>query len=285
MKELFDWNVSEKEYREYPALNFHTLADFHRDPRAFHEGFFNTKEVTPAMEFGTALHCRILEPERFRNEYAVFEPPINERTGAPYGANTNAYKEAREKWSLENKDKIVLTEQDAATIAKLIDAYTFHANARSIMCETIVREQPIRAKVQINPLSDATVEIKGKIDALTTAGLVDLKTTNALDDASGRERFRYAIYDYHYIVQLAFYRMILREIGYLGDLRCWIIAFEKQEPNRVAVYSFDNAVIDAAEITARIWLEAWTQSHKINMFRSKFDQIQVISKYDPDRDV
>lgn len=284
MKELFNWNVSEKEYRAYPALNFHTLADFHRDPRAFHDGFFDDKDVTPAMEFGTALHCRILEPERFRDEYAVFHAPINEKTGAPYGANTNAYKEARDNWTQENEGKIVLTEQDAETLGKLIDAYTFHANAAAIMREPIVKEQPVKATIQIHPTSDETIEVKGKIDALTTAGLVDLKTTSALDDGTGRDRFRYAIYDYKYIVQLAFYRMILREIGFAGDLHCWIIAFEKQEPNRVAVYLFEDAVIDAAEQTARNWLASWNNARKHDRYRSRFDDVQVISKYDPERD-
>lgn len=284
MEELFNWKPTEEEYRTCPAVNFHTLLDFHRDPRAFAEGFFNNKEETPAMAFGTALHMLVLEPQAFIKTYAVFEPPINSKTGAPYGASTNAYKEAKEQWVCQNTGKILLSDADYKTLLKLSDSYIFHAEARRLMKDVITTEQSVRAMVQVCEEPRISVNCKGRIDAITSEGIVDLKTTAAFDDVSGRDKFRHAIYEYKYIIQLAFYRLLLTSVGYQGDMRCWLIAFEKQEPNRVAVYALTDPVIDLAEQTVKQWLCEWYASQRDSNYRSKFDTLQIVSSYNPDKD-
>ena len=72
--------------------------------------------------------------------------------------------------------------------------------------------------------------------------MIDLKTTASFDDAFGRDKFIRTIYDYKYIVQIAFYEMILEEQTDKldGPIPCWILAFEKQSPNRIAVYKIDD---------------------------------------------
>ena len=274
-------NVSEQEYRNDPRLNFHTLLKFQRDPKAFHEGYFNDDEVTDAMRFGTALHMRILEPEKWIDNIAVYQAPINEKTGLPYGATTKTAIEFKQGFMEANAGKTIISGEDFDIIKFLAVKIKEHQLASCLLNNKIAVEQAIFANL-------LGVEVKGKIDALTESGLVDLKTTASLDDAFGRDKFIRAIYDYKYIVQLAFYEMILEEQSDKldGPIPCWILAFEKQSPNRIAVYKIDDDVILSAKHVVATWLSRWKQAQDTGFYTSKYyNDIQIIDKYDWSKDL
>ena len=268
----FEWNVTDEEYRADPALNFHTLARFHRDPRVFKENEFEDVE-TDAMRFGSAFHARLLTPDLYK-EVAVFSPPINPKTGEPYGVATKAYKETHEAFVADHK--LVISESEAATIERMITEFNLHPEAPKLLQGTIATEQPIRSVLYT---SLGEVAVKGKIDAYTSAGLVDVKTTANFDDASGRDKFRYQIYDYKYIVQLAFYRRILGT-----NDKCWLLAFEKNTPNRVAVYAIADEVIESANAVIDCWLYQWKLA-ETGVYKSKYDDLIIIDQYDPLKDM
>lgn len=50
-----------------------------RSPAHFVAGQGASEETTAALEFGTALHTALLEPEKYREQY-VTKPDINRRT-------------------------------------------------------------------------------------------------------------------------------------------------------------------------------------------------------------
>ena len=278
-----DWTPTESEYRAYKALNFHTLANFHRDPRAFKAGYFDAQEESDAMRFGTALHARILEQETFVDKVAIFDPPINPKTGAAYGTTTNAYKDAAATFAASNAGKTIINAADAATIDALVESFNFHPVAPTVMGKRWkYTELSVKGVLDFN---GNEVELKGRLDAYTDAGIVDLKTTNALTDASGRDRFRYAVYDYYYILQLAFYKLLLtRFMRVPDDVPCWLIAFEKQEPRRVAVYKLADNVIDDATRVLWSWLRAYVTAEKSGVYESRFDAVQLIDRYTPELD-
>lgn len=282
----FNWDVTEKEYREDDRLNFHTLADFRRDPRAFRDGVYNVREETDAMRFGTALHALVLQGrEAYDAKVAAFEPPVNPKTGEPYGPTTNAVKDARTAFEAANVGKTIISKADADLIEKLREEFFFHQYAPEVLgrADWARSEVPVCGQVRLS--DGSTFDVKGLIDRYSEAGLVDVKTTSQLDDGSGRDKFRYAIYDYKYLVQLAFYHLILTDAYGAPFVPCWIVAFEKNVPNRVAVYSISAEVITAAREVAREWIASYVGAVSKNDFESKFDKLQVIGSYDPERDL
>lgn len=279
-----NWQVSVKEYRDYPALNFHKLLDFHRDPRAFREGFFDDREETDAMRFGTALHALVLQGENAYNEtVGVFNAPINPKTGEPYGATTKAYAEARAAFLATSGDKTLISSEDDKTIRKLYDELLFHPNAPIVLGRKWYQtEIPVKG---FATFGDDKIEIKGLIDRYSDAGLVDVKTTAALTDASGRDQFRYAIYSYKYLIQLAFYQKILCECYDAPYMPCWIVAFEKNPPNRVAVYSIAEDVMEKARFVVDEWIKDYVKATKNDRYEGRFEQAQLIDCYDYERDL
>ena len=282
----FNWNVTEECYRADPRLNFHKLADFKRDPRAFHDGLFDVREETDAMRFGTALHALILQGESvFANKAASFNPPINPKTGEPYGATTNAFKEARSAFESANVGKTIISNSDRVLIEKLRDEFFFHPYAPSCLGSADWAASEIPVCGEINLGSGETFPVKGLIDRYSEAGLIDVKTTACLDDGSGRDKFRYAMYDYKYIVQIAFYHMILTDCYNAPFVPCYIVAFEKNAPNRVAVYAIAPEVITKAREVVRCWIRDFQESVNTKTFESRFDKLQIVTTYDAERDL
>ncbi len=279
------WNVSEAEYRAYDALNFHKLLDFRRDPRAFNEGYFGVeKEPTDAMRFGTALHARILQGlDVFESSVAVFDPPKNPKTGEAFGATTKAYQEARAAFNVDNVGKTIISVDDADVIERLAENYAFHSIAPSVLSDGFGASE-INAKGWLS-LGEESVEIKGRFDRYGGFGLVDVKTTSQFDDASGKDRFLYSIYDYKYLIQLGFYHLILTECYGAPFVPCWIVGFERQAPYRVACYALTRDVVTSARNVAREWIAAYSFAVKNEEYKSRYDYLRMIANYNPERDL
>ena len=282
----FNWNINRDEYfNDKERINFHTLLDYKRDPKAWRDGYFDLKEETDAMRFGTALHAMILQGEDvYNNEIAAFTPPVNPRTGEPYGPTTNAYKDARIAFEATNKGKTIISKPEADLIARLNDEVNFHPIAPEVLgrADWAKSEIPVCGQV---PTRNGSVDVKGMVDRYSEAGLIDLKTTAQIDDGSGRDRFRYTIYDYKYLVQLGFYHLVLTECYGAPFVPAWIIAIEKNPPNRVAVYELAPEVLQNARDVARSWLGDFVESVEKDAYVSKYDSLQIISQYQLERDL
>ena len=281
----FDWNVSVAEYRADEALNFHTLLNFRRDPRAFRDGFFERDE-SDAMRFGTALHALALQGrETFERTVASFEPPVNPKTGEPFGATSKAYSEAREAFEQENQGKTLITRDEYRNVVEMCQEANFHPIAPALLG----REPWARSEIPVRGALDVPeygpVFVKGLIDRYCENGLIDVKTTAQFDDASGRDRFRYIIYDYKYLVQLGFYHLILTDCYGAPFVPAWLLAFEKNPPRRVAVYAITPQVLNDARAVAREWIRSYFVAKRTATYRSKYDEIQTISTYNLEKDL
>lgn len=273
------------EYFADPRLNFHTLANFHRDPRLFKAGYFQELTPSAAMNFGSALHCKLLQPDEFAKRYAVFNAPINSKTGEPYGPTSKTYLEALAQFAADNPGREYIKPDEAELINRLIDEFYFHPVAPQILDGgELAVEQSICGNFYGGPDLES-IPVKGRIDAYSAAnGLIDVKTTATLDDYSGRDRFRYAVYDFKYIPQLAFYHKILRESYGAPFVPVWLIVFETSPPNRVAVYAPTPQTLSAGYDVIDVWLGQWNGANTQNRFKSKFDDVQILENYDPSRD-
>lgn len=105
--------MTEKEYREHPAISRSELWRIRESPEKFKYYRDNPEEPTPALIFGQAFHKLALQPESFFDEFAV-APQVDRRT-----------KEGKAIWAEfceQSEDKTVITEDDYAKATDMIDS-------------------------------------------------------------------------------------------------------------------------------------------------------------------
>ena len=73
----------------------------------------NPKPDTKATAFGSALHCKLLEPEKFDEQFIIaHDAPVNPKTGEAYGRTSKMYQSWLAEMQLAaGKKKIILPEE------------------------------------------------------------------------------------------------------------------------------------------------------------------------------
>ena len=136
--------ISNEEYFSNPALNFSRLVRLLKSPKHFWGG--GDKEPNKTMELGSTIHCALLEPERFKNDY-VAEPGLDRRT--------KEYK----KWLEENGDKIPYDAIVVGGILKAVqEAAWYSESTKLILSNQTLNEEAIF-------FEDMGLYMKCKIDA------------------------------------------------------------------------------------------------------------------------
>lgn len=178
---------------------------------------------TPAMAFGRAYHCRMLEPAKFAATYCV-RPDFGD-------LRTNVGKAARDAWLADHAGMQTLTKDDSDRIEAMAAALQAHPLAWAILSQG-------HSEVTMYWNDRQTgVPCKARADKWHPGKLfADLKTT---DDASP-EAFRRSVSKYAYHVQHAHYCDGAAACGE-PVTNFLIVAQEKEAPYAVAVYQIDAA--------------------------------------------
>jgi hypothetical protein len=204
-------------------------------PKRFKAEFIDKKilrKETHALNFGSAIHLAVLEPQVFLKRYAV-EPDLRR--------NTNLYKEWRDAVLASDPNAVLISREDMDNLNGMIESVLGHTEA-SAMLRKGVPEQSIYQKVDVEGLD---VGIKARPDYLHENGdVIDLKTAR---DVSFRE-FRRQLYELEYHVSAAFHHHLVElEYGLKNDRQFWWVALEKTCPWDVAVYRANDMVMDRGE--------------------------------------
>lgn len=178
---------------------------------------------TPALAFGRAYHCRVLEPARFAEQYQVtpdFGPLQSSRNRA-----------ARDEWLAAHPGVTLLArdvmEQIEAMHAALMQHKVAAALMKSGLSEVTMRWTDRETGLPCKARADWWIPDRGV--------LMDLKTT---EDASP-DAFRRAVVQHSYHVQHAHYVDGAAECGETAK-HFLIVAQEKRKPYPVAVYHIDS---------------------------------------------
>lgn len=166
---------------------------------------------------------------------AVFEPPVNDKTGKPYGCSTNAYKDEYEAFLRNNADKLI---SDRETLAKI------DCMLKSLLCDSLTARKVKTMLSQSKEIetsyfyeTEDGIKLKVRPDMLTNRRLVDWKTTS-LEDLS-EDSIAKAIIKYGYHISLSMYQYVLNKIT--GKWYEPILVFvQKNEP-------YDAVVVDLTE--------------------------------------
>jgi hypothetical protein len=183
-------------------------------------------EDTPALRFGQAFHCALLEPERYALEYAT-EPEFGDcRRKGP--------KDARDAWRAENSHLVAVSFEDAAAIDGMMAS---------------IRRHPLASKMIKDGESELTLKWKDSETGLTCKSRLDyyVESLGMIVDAKSTldarwDPFRRDMIKYGYEVQDALYRSAAIELG-LKVQHFVFLAVEKVAPFAVATYTLDEAGI------------------------------------------
>ncbi len=184
--------------------------------------FFNSKQrdQTPAMKMGTALHCAILEPEKFEASYLLM-PDVRVKT-------LKAYKDAVK----ENPEMEILNGSDAKNLQGMINAVMGNDAARELL--------ELDGWNEISGFhtdAESGVNLRHRFDKLSKCGVgVDLKKTQSvhIDDIAK------TINDYRYDMQDSLYSDAYKEITGLEIKAFYFIFVEEKYPHQVAVVYLDD---------------------------------------------
>lgn len=179
-------------------------------------------EDTPAMRFGRAFHCAILEPERFAEEY-VTEPDFGD-------CRSSKNRAKRDEWRAANGARTAISDDDLETISAMRAAILAHPIAGKM-----IRDGQPELTVRWTD-SETGLKCKCRADYYVKRlrMVADLKSCQ---DAS-EEAFRKDVAKYRYMVQDALYRAGFEAAG--EPIQHFVfLAVEKAPPYAVAVYSLD----------------------------------------------
>ncbi len=258
-------------YREIPAALYHArvpglvsksvLDLVERSPKHYEAWLRGAAgETSPALEFGAATHCGVLEPDEYDRLYAV-QPDFGD-------LRFKENKAKREEWKANNGTKTPLSAADAEAIAGMRQAIMAHPTARGLLVDGDA-ELTLR-------WTDPHTRLMGKARTDFFVGdlatIVDLKTTeDARPDAFAKScaRFRYH-------VQAAVYTDAFLELGVAIEHFIYL-AIEKKPPYAIGIYELDDDAIHRGREAARRNMDTLAECIERGEYPCYSPEIQTLS--------
>ncbi len=255
------------DYRSIDAVSASDLKNMQRSPAYAH---MRASTSSPAMEWGTAVHTAILEPDTLDARYA-HDPEKPGVGGYPAGwRNTKAYKEA--KADLISGDGI----EGVLTAQQLVDL------------------ESIRRKVERNKIGSKLHELGGMREAsgvwydeefglwrkvrpdwlIEAAGMVvDVKT--ARDHRP--EPFRRACKQYGYHISSAYYLDTLTELSESTTYEHYVfLVVASDAPYEVKSYTLDEDSMEQGRHEYRKLLAEWRDCVELQRWPGGSDEIEEL---------
>lgn len=218
-----------EQYADY--ISSTQLKHYLKSPKAYRHALLNPEEEkSEALEFGSLFHSAIEAmireiPDEWESSLAVFEPPVNEKTGQPYGSATKAYSEAYAKFLEDSKGKTVVTQSAKDRVCRMTRSMFFECRETS---EQIKKLAKWAKEIETSYFYETEDGIKLKIrpDLLTNGKLIDWKSCSCdLDEDSIIKQ----IINYRYDVSLSMYQWVLHEITKVW-YQPYLVFVNKAEP-------------------------------------------------------
>jgi hypothetical protein len=246
MEKMFVPGMPRSEYEKIDAINWSVLRHIKNSPAHLRLERDHPREPNAAMIFGSAVHCAILEPERFMKEYAP----------APDGVGRRK-KEDRDKWDMVEKanpgaEVLKATEWDA--IQRIKGAVLSHPTASMFLSGPGKNEVAmVWHDTEYDLWCKAIVDRIAQVPEYGSV-LVDLKTA----ECAAEWAFAKSAAEYQYPGQAAYY---LRGANYLSPLkrRFIFVVAEKVPPYGVCCYELEMDDESEAEKRVRRYLGEYNE--------------------------
>ena len=230
-----------------PATDYHAIEALSasgaklllRSPAHYLAARNSPREPSSAMRLGTIVHGLILEPDTFRDQFAVM-PKFDKRT--------KVGKQAAEEFEADNAGKIVIDEYTHETATAI---------ATSVLKHPVVAQHMRGGNAEVSMLWDQYgVPCKARYDYMTGSAVLDVKTCS---DASP-EGFAKQIAKFQYHVQAAHYSAGFREVVGWDLDRFVFIAVETEAPYAVGVYTLDPRSLQSGRLLMERAAEAYKRA-------------------------
>lgn len=219
----------------------------------------NPSEESETFILGSAIHCALLEPERFAVDYAV---------GPNVKLSTKAGKAAWAEFDAANPGKIILRHHHG----DIIDGILKRTKASAPLSR-------MRSQEGDHELSlfwdDNGTRCKARLDKLIKGprySIIDIKSTMSAAPDDWKNSF--TRYWYHF--QAAWYRMGVRAVMGNKPVDVFFICFEKTPPYPTAIYTVKEKSLDVGESQARELLKVYNRCVADNHFPDYSERIVEI---------
>jgi hypothetical protein len=244
-------------YLKEPGLSSTDLRKIRKNAEQWKYEQDNPPEETEPMFQGTAIHCAVLEPKRFRNVY-VETPKFDRRT--------KQGKADAEQWQADNEGMIGLNPDEWRMCLKIIE--------QTQRNETVAKL--LNGKHEVSIFWEdvpSGILLKARLDCLGNGWVVDLKSTK---DAS-YDPFSRSIGTYKYHMQAAHYleggSKALKETL----SRFVFIAVERTPPYSIACYQLDLDAINKGRAENREALDKYIGCMQTNKWPGYGEGVTMIS--------
>ena len=184
--------------------------------------FFSGSKIkqTRAMEMGTAIHCLVLEPEKFESEFKLM-PELTDKRKADYKAvakecDTSKLFIGEEAKNIDGMQKAIMNNSAARELLELggwSEVSGFHTDP------------------------DSGVKLRHRFDRITKCGVaIDVKKTQSVNEAELQK----TISKYGYHMQDALYSDAYEAIAGRPLQQFYFIFVEEKYPHEVAVVYLDD---------------------------------------------
>ncbi len=242
-------------YHGSAGISRSALWEFKKSPYHYWYKYVNPERkpsnTTPAMKLGELVHALVLEPQYFKERYAIKPIPLDvPKCGLLKDLGRTAFdrqKAARE--SAQLKNETIVSQFLAASQEKEIISHDMYIEAKTY-ADAVLNDsvaQALFTGVQIEQSiyfthKETGIQCKVRPDAWAGGVVTDLKTTN---DASF-DAFQSAAYRSGYFVQAGMIRYALRSIGI--DMQKFIFyCVEKSEAVPCTYYDLDMESLERGE--------------------------------------
>lgn len=263
--------LSRAAYDAIDAVNVSRLIPFDKSAKYALWSLQHPSPPTADMIFGTAFHCRVLEPDRFEQAYGV-EPSGDGRKPK--------VKEARAEWRAEHPGIIPLSAEDIGHIEGMRDSIAAHPFASRLIFD--VGDNVSHGYNEVGILwrhEETGLLCKGLIDRLASLGgwtwIADLKSCR---DAR-RIEFRREVRRLHYGPRAAFYLDGCNAAAPRERRFVWITV-EKTPPYDLIVYEAEDDAIEAGRARYRRWLRQYKEATETGVWPGYPEDVQPLGAED-----
>lgn len=254
-------------------LNWSTLRHIAVSPKLLAYRVEHPQAETPALRLGRAIHCAILEPEKYAKTWLVpniCNVPLKSSGGMCRNPGTKLHQGY---WYCGTHIKQYVEPGDECPIPEGIEPMTSDDAEIVRLCAESVRAHKVAAKILSGGAAEqgiewtdeeTGIECRGRLDYLTPGAVVDLKTTRR---ETVRE-FERDVAAHLYHGQVAWYHAGAIRAGRIPQDAAlpYIVSASTAEPYDVAVYQLSRASFEAGRILARDLLTRYDRCVKSGMW-------------------
>jgi hypothetical protein len=220
-------------------LSYSSLKEFAKSPRHYVEYLRKERKSTPAMVFGSMIHCMLLQPNEFGHQFAVM-PNVDKRT--------KEGKATYEAFVLEAEGKEVVSQDQYDEANNLVNKVISETHIADAIQSCNKFEQEWKAEINGLPF-------RGFFDGVADDYILEVKTAN---DASPKTIIN-DFYNRQYHIQAGLYSQIAsKPIKYL--------IIETTAPYNVILADADTSYVEYGMKQAVEYINKFKECLDNNMF-------------------